>query len=66
VEREEGDRRRSGEVEMEDGGQLAALESAVTVERGIGIRGEWGLGNDLSKKIADFFYQAADRRRHPG
>jgi len=73
VEREEGGQRRSGEVEMEDGGQPAVVEcrgSTVTVERGIGIWRWVEFGNDatgdpwVKKTTKHFFYQTNDRRRH--
>ena len=51
MEREEGGQRRSGEVEMEDGGRPAAVEcrrSTVTVERGIRIWQRVEIGNDAT------------------
>jgi len=44
VEREESDRRRSGEVEMEDGGRPAAVKSATGARNwNPAVSGDWGL-----------------------
>jgi hypothetical protein len=74
--REKDGRRHSGQVEMEDGGRLAMVESAAGAlsrwSAELEFGGEWGLGTDVSgdplvKNTAErFFYQIADRRRHPG
>jgi hypothetical protein len=53
VEREEGSQQHSGEVEMEDGGWPAAVESATGARSRwcteLEIGGEWNLENDVSR-----------------